>query len=163
MSLRLATPNEVEAWKRWLSRSHGLPELPNAVVYYCDVEFPMLITPWAKFEDFAMRMERDSNQFVASFLLTGEIRTIAQFWSSIEPPPTQCPRWSSLKPSEARVHAAAAKGLIWWGTEYPPESGLTTSLLYWFRRDPRNLADAQARLQPDPPSPGYLMTNLDLI
>jgi hypothetical protein len=163
MSLRLATPDEISIWNKWLWRSHGLRELPNAAVYRCDIDFPMLLTPWKQFDDFALRMERDANQPIMTFRLEGAIRTIAGFW--VDPGFHRNSRISRmrLKSLERDMLAATAKGLVWWGIEYPPESVQTTSFIRWFPSDSDFSTEAKKALKPDPPQAPPLETPLDLI
>jgi hypothetical protein len=163
MSLRPASPEELAIWNWWLERSHRLRRLPDAIVYRCDIDFPMLLTPWKRFDDFALRIERDTERPIMTFRLDGVVRTIAGFWSD-----TGFPRKSRLpsmrrKLLERHILAAAAKGLLWWGIEYPPESILTTSFIRWFPDDFDFSTEAQKALKPDPPPLAPLETPLDLI
>ena len=161
--MRLATSAEVAVWNRWLWNSHDLPYLSDAVIYFCHLDCPMLLTPWRRFDDLAVRVERCVDAPIMTFRLDGSTRTIAQFWSIPSRLQEMPLRRLNLMQIEARMAEAAADGEMWWGIEFPPESTLTTSYLRWLPREFSRLTAAKEGLDPAPPPEQPLETCLDLI
>jgi hypothetical protein len=123
----------------------------------------MLLTPWLRFEGLAWRQERDSANLVLTFRLDDMIRTIAQFWSPPDILRARQDGWTSSKPFDDHLRDSAAEGRLWWGIEYPPESNLATSFLYWLPRECAHVAAAKDALKlPSSPKPP-LETSLELI
>jgi hypothetical protein len=153
VSLRPASPVEWDAWNQWLEASHGLRGLAGAVVYHCQVDFPMLLTPWRKFEDFTMRLERENGQPVMTFRLAGNVRTVAEFWSIPGSARTPFTRRHHLDTLTRRLFDSAIEGRVWWGVEYPVESAATTIFIRWFPRGFVPPSTLKAGLKTEPPAP----------
>jgi hypothetical protein len=132
MSFRPASAAEIKIWGKWLRKSHGIQKLPGASVYHCDLDYPMLLTPIKVFQDFAMHVERDSDQPVMTFRLHEDVRTIAAFWALPEAPRMAFSGLDQVNLVRTSLIDSAKEGRVWWGIEYPPESTITTSLICWF-------------------------------
>ena len=132
MSFRPATPAEMKAWNQWLWKSQGIRKLPGSIVFHCEIDYPMLLTPIKTLDELAMRLERETCQPIMTFRLHKEIRTIAAFWSIPGSPRMAFSNLQQIELLRSGFIKSAAAGRVWWGTEYPPESTITTSLIRWF-------------------------------
>jgi hypothetical protein len=164
MSVTPASAKELGLWNKWLWKSHGLKSLPGASVFVvdCNVGYPLLLTPWKKFEEFTMRLDREVSQPIISFRLHGQIRTIAGFWFNPSSIRMSFSRGRSIELLTSRMMAAAEEGTIWWGVEFPPESTSTTSIIYSFPKSFPFPPEIKTTLQTDPPIQP-LETSLQLV
>jgi hypothetical protein len=151
MSFRPATPAETKSWDEWLWKSHGIRKLPGANVHHCDLDYPMLFTPIKTLDHLVLRLERETGQPVMSFCLHGNIRTIAAFWSIPGAPRMAFSGLRQVEVLRCGLVKSAAEGRVWWGTEYPPESTITTTMVCWFPQTFPLPHDVNAALNLDPP------------
>ena len=117
MSCSALSATQMGRWSRWLSSSHGLTELPDHVIYQCDFESMLYLTPMPKLPGFAMRQEREVEGIIATFEIAPGVRTIANLWGEQIFDLRRIRHPGDLTDAKQRVLDAASEGRLWWGTE----------------------------------------------
>lgn len=162
MSCTALSALQLRRWKRWLLSSHGVTELPGHVVYQCDVESTLYLTPMPKLPGFAMRQERGVEAIVATFEIRPGVRTIANLWGKQILDLRKIRRPSDLADAKQRALDAAREGRLWWGTERLAGFPDLTSICYIFEKDASIPGSIKKDLRTDG-FPSSFDTTLELI
>ncbi len=160
MSITRLTQSQLKKWNRWLRLSHGLKELPGHVIYRCDIDYPMLLTPLPLLDNLVVRVERHSCEPMVAFNVVPGVQTIAGMWGDTDDIFHDFRHVRYFERGKSRLMKAANAGLLWWGTETFKDDPNQTSVCYLFPKD-FPFPDS-TRLDLPPESTETLETNLNL-
>jgi len=162
MTVTRLNTEELKKWTDWLKASHGLDALPGQIVYQCDLDYTLFLTPLRSLSGLCVNEQRYEGGLLASFKIMPGVRTIANIWGEIPSIPVGTPAHTKRGALEKELRSLAAAGHVWWGTESLLDPPLLTSILYVVHQTFHFPSDGDA-LKDSPSPPQIFSTDLQLV
>jgi hypothetical protein len=162
MTVTRLNTEELKKWHDWLKASHGIDALPGQVVYQCDLEYTLFLTPFRSLSGLCTREQRYEDGLLATFEILPGVRTIANVWGEPLSIPVGTHANAKQVAREKELESLAAAGCVWWGTESLLDPPSMTSILYVTHGTFHFPSDGDA-LKDSPPPPQIFSTDLQLV
>jgi hypothetical protein len=163
MTVTRLNTEELKKWHDWLKASHGIDALPGQVVYQCDLEYTLFLTPFRSLSGLCTREQRYEDGLLATFEILPGVRTIANVWGEPLSIPVGTHASDKKDAREKELGVLAAAGYVWWGTESLLDPPSMTSLLYVTHETFFFPSPGSDGLKDSSPPPQELHTDLDLV